>query len=326
MPQYIGVDLGGTQIRSALLDEDLNLLNRYNTLTKDEEGFEPTMQRIKESIRKVMPDDESQVEAIGISAPGPLNPRTGVIVAPPNLAGWHNVPLRDKIAEEFSCDIYVGNDANVAGLAEVAKGAAQGYRHAIYLTVSTGIGSGMIVNGKMLLGHEGLAAEAGHVVIISDEGRVSSLEKEASGPNIARQVRERIEQGETSQVEDMVDGDLNNLDARIVGQAAQAGDEVCKAVVTRAGRIIGLGIVSLLHLFNPEIVVIGGGVSKMGDLLFNPIWDTVKQHAMDSAYWENLQIVPAGLGDDVGLVGAGALALTKGGQEDVTELIAELND
>ncbi|MFW5696322.1 MAG: ROK family protein, partial [Phototrophicaceae bacterium] len=162
----IGVDLGGTRLRAALLDTDFNIVKREETLTKAHEGRDATLDRIKSLIREILPEDTSTVRGIGISAPGPLNPNTGVVVAPPNLPGWQDVQLGHILKEAFDLPVYVGNDANVAMLAEAAHGSAQGYRHAIYITVSTGIGSGIVVDGRLLLGKQGLAAEAGHMVML----------------------------------------------------------------------------------------------------------------------------------------------------------------
>lgn len=320
----IGVDLGGTRIRVGRYDRHLNLLERKETLTLAHEGLEPTIKRIKNMIREILPEDGTQVEGIGFSAPSALNPKTGVVMRPPNLHGWHNVPLGDIIHDEFGIPVYLGNDANVAALAEVAKGAAQGYRHAIYVTVSTGIGSGMVIDGQLLLGDTGLGAEVGHIPILVDGDRVSTLELEAAGPALARKARARIEAGETSSILELAGGDVAKIDARIVGDAAQAGDALALSIVERAGWVVGLGVVTMLHLFNPQIVVIGGGVSKLGDLLFNPIWRAVKEHVIDESYYQDLKIVQPELADDVALIGAAALVLTHGGQDDVNELMTIL--
>ena len=318
--QIIAVDLGGTQIRTARYDSDLNLLQRENTLTQAKLGVQPTIERMKAYIRKVMPAGHDAIQGIGISSPGPLNPFAGVIVAPPNLHGWLDVPLRAIMEAEFKLPVYIGNDANVAALAEASKGAAQGCRHVTYITVSTGIGAGIICDGKMLLGREGLAAEFGHIPIIVEDGRVSSVELEAAGPAIARRVKHAIQGGAKSSVIEIVNGDLNRIDAKAVGLAAAAGDQLGIEQLAYAGGIIGLGIVSILHLFNPEIIVVGGGVTKTGELLFAPMRETVQRHVMDEAYTENLRIEPAALGDDVALVGAAALVATDGGNLDISEL------
>lgn len=322
---FIGVDLGGTRIRAACLDDNLNLLERHETLTMASEGLDATLTRIKSMIHEAMPDDNSTVRGIGISAPGPLNPETGVVVAPPNLPGWHDVPLGDIIHEEFDLPVYVGNDANVAALAEMAHGAAQGYRHVIYITVSTGVGSGIIYDGRLLLGKTGLAGEAGHMIILAEDGRVSSVEKEAAGPALARHMRKHLQSGEESSIRDMVNNDLNAIDAEVIGKAANQGDPLAIRVVQYGGKIVGLGIVTLLHLFNPEVIVIGGGVSNIGKLLFDQIQQTVEKHALDDDYWKDLQIVPAGLAGNVSIIGAGALVLTGGGQADASKILTQLN-
>ncbi len=318
--QIIAVDLGGTQIRTARFDQRLNLLQRENTLTLADEGPDSTIHRLKTYIAKVMPEAKGDIAGIGISSPGPLNPLTGVIIAPPNLPGWHDVPLADIIKSEFALPVYIGNDANVAALAEASKGAAQGYRHVIYITVSTGIGSGMICDGRLLLGRAGLAAELGHIPIILTDGNISSLELEAAGPAIARRAVGAIQAGARSTMVDLVGGDIRKVDAKTVSRAAQAGDSTAVEILAYAGRVIGLGIVSALHLFNPEVIVLGGGVTKMGDFLFQPMRQIIDQHVLDTAYTEGLKIETAALGDDVALVGAAALVATDGGHMDISEL------
>ncbi len=323
----IGVDLGGTRIRAARCDDQLHILKREETLTHADQGLAPTLDRIKALIRMVLPDDNTPVTGIGISAPGPLNPETGVVVAPPNLPGWHNVPLGDMLHDEFDVPIFVGNDANVAALAETMRGVARGRKHVIYITVSTGIGGGIITDGHMLLGDTGLGAEIGHMQLVVN-GQVSSLEKEAAGPALARKVRVRLQAGERSEkIYALVGDDLDQVDGRVIGQVALAGDPLALDVVGQAGRVVGLGIVSLLHVFNPQIIVMGGGVANgLGDLLLGPIRETVQQHSLDRAYWENLQIELAQLSEDVSIIGSAALVRTRGGVRRIDDVLADFND
>ena len=320
----IGVDLGGTRVRAASLNPELKILARQETLTESEEGVEATLKRIEQLIRDIWPRDGSKVTGIGFSAPGPLNPSTGVVVAPPNLKGWHNVPLGETLHNAFDVPVFIGNDANVAGLAETAMGAARGCRDVVFVTISTGIGSGIICDGKLLLGKNGLAAEAGHIIMVAGD-RVSSLEKEAAGPAIARKVRARLEAGDKSIMRDMVNGDLREISGATVGQAVAKGDALALDAVREAGRMIGLGMVSLLHLFNPEILVFGGGVSNIGEPLFAPMREAIQTYCIDRAYWENLRIEQAALGDNVSVIGAAALVATQGGVRDVTEVAARLS-
>lgn len=324
MPEtIIGVDLGGTRIRAARLDQQLNLLYREETLTRDEDGLEATLHRIKKLIDSVLPKDRSQISGIGVSAPGSTNPLTGVVVMPPNLAGWHNVPLGDILRREFNVPVYVGNDANVAALAETILGAGRGYRNVIFITLSTGIGSGIIIDGRMLLGTAGLAAEAGHMTLVVGD-RITTLEKECAGPALARKARARIERGETSKMLELAQGDVSAIDGKIVGMGVAAGDPLALDIVKEAGTLVGLGMVTLLHLFNPEILLFGGGVSRIGQPLFAPMREAIQKHAIDRAYWENLRIEPVALGDNVSIIGAGALVASHGGVENVSQVIEKL--
>jgi glucokinase len=322
----IGVDLGGTRLRAARLSADLDVLARDETLTLADEGFEATIGRVKAIIRRMLPAPESgdTVAGIGVSIPGPTNPFTGVVELGTNLKGWQNVPLVQLLRDEFNLPVYIGNDANVAAMAETARGAAVDYRHVIFITVSTGIGGGVIVDGRLLLGKSGLGAEVGHMVILVDGERVSTLEKEAAGPALVRQARARLVAGEPSIIRERVGGDLAQITGRIVGDAARDGDPLALSIVQRAGRIVGYGITSLLHLFNPEIVILGGGVSTLGELLFAPMREAIAATVIDPEYNRELVIAPARLGDNVSLVGAGALVLTKGGIEKVSAIRSKL--
>ncbi len=315
-PYIVAVDLGGTQIRAALCDPHGQMYKRVARLTKAHDGPEAVLQRIKEAIVEALDGtNPDAVAGIGIGAPGPLDPASGIILAAPNLPGWKNVPLRNLISAHFGKPTFLGNDANVAGLAEVTYGAARGVKDMVYLTISTGIGSGIVVGGKMLLGARGLAAEAGHTVIKPDGpkcgcGNRGCLEALAAGPAISRDVIDRLKAGKSSKIMKMAGGDLEKIDARIIGEAAAAGDKLAVNAFRRAGEYLGLGIVNLLHLFNPRMVVLGGSVTKAGPLLFDPMWQVVRARAMPG-YLEGLSIVPAALGDDVGLLGALALAVTE---------------
>ncbi len=317
MPPFIvAVDLGGTQIRAALCGTDGQIFRRVARLTEAKEGPDAVIARIFEAITEAIGDAPvAEVAGIGVGAPGPLNPITGVVLEAPNLPGWHNVPLRTLISERFGRSTFLGNDANVAGLAEYHYGAGRGTRDMIYLTISTGIGSGIIVDGRMLLGAEGLAAEAGHMIILPNGpvcgcGAHGCLEAVAAGPAIARDVVGRIKAGKKSRVTKLVDGDLSKVDARVVNVAAQLGDKIAINAFRHAGTYLGIGIANLLRLFNPRMVVLGGSVTKSGPFLFDPMHEAIKAHALPF-YWEGLAISAAALGDDVGLLGAAALAVTE---------------
>jgi glucokinase len=316
MAYILAVDLGGTQIRAALCDPTGQIYHRVANLTLASEGLERVLGRIYQTIDEAVAGvPAEQIVAIGIGAPGPLNPTTGVIREAPNLPGWANVPLRNLIGERYQRPTFLGNDANLAALAEHLYGAARGVPDMIYLTISTGIGSGVISGGRLLLGAQGLAAEAGHTVVepsgpVCSCGLRGHLEALAAGPAITRDVVGRIKAGKKSLLVRLVDGDLGRINARLVNEAAQAGDKLSIGAYRRAGRYLGIGIANLLHLFNPRSVVLGGSVTKAGKLLLEPMQETIRQLTFPQ-YTEGLSLVAAALGDDVGLMGALALAVSE---------------
>lgn len=309
----IGVDLGGTQVRAALSDATGQIYRRVATATKADEGQDAVIERIKSLIDQVWPKpDQGTVKAIGLAAPGPLDPTSGVIVFAPNLPGWDMVPLRNIIAGAYGLPTFLGNDANLAALAENRYGAGRDIADMIYITVSTGVGGGIITHGGMLLGSHGFAAEVGHMTVEAQGARClcgnsGCLEAYASGPSIARHAVEALHQGATSMVTDMVAGDLSRITAKELHDAAKAGDRLAQAEFRRAGFYLGVGITSLLHLFNPRMIVLGGSVMKVGALLTDAIWEVIRAR-VPHQYWEGLSIVSAALGDDVVLIGAIALA------------------
>ncbi|MBX3066460.1 MAG: ROK family protein [Anaerolineae bacterium] len=311
---YIGIDLGGTRVRAGRFSSDLKLEQRIETLTRPEDGVEAVLDRMVQQAQAVWPTD-ARVAGVGISAPGPIDLTEGVISSAPNLKQWHNVPLRRILQERLGATTYLGNDANLAALAEHAMGVGKGYKHLIYLTISTGIGGGVIIDDRMLVGSRGFAAELGHTyIIVADENKPTRLENEAAGPAIAKQAQAAIERGEQTIITSMVES-IDSIDARMVGEAARAGDKVALRIIERAGRIIGLGVLNYLHIFNPEIVVIGGGVAKGTWSILHPqIIATIQKYSIDVGYWDRLKVVEPTLGEDVALVGAAALALRQGAQ------------
>ena len=317
----IGVDLGGTRLRAGRLDKQLNILERTEMLTKADEGLDATIDKIKNIINQVLPDEQDNLLGIGVSVPGPTNPETGVVVAPPNLPGWRDVPLAKILQKEFDVPIYLGNDANVAALAEVSVGSAQGYNDVIYITVSTGIGSGIINDGRLILGKTGIANEAGHMMMLVDGERVSTLEKEAAGPALARQAKERIQAGEKSLLTEMSNNELGNIDAKMISDAIKQGDELAISIAKRGGKIVGLGLVNLLHIFNPEVVVIGGGVSYIGELWFNEVQRAVEANTIDDDYWKDTPVIPSKISEDVSILGAATLVLTKGNKKKLNKVL-----
>jgi len=315
--RILAIDLGGTQIRAALADAQGTLLARAATRTHAEEGPEAVIGRIIECAERVLEGvDRSRVLGVGVGAPGPIDPWTGVLYNPPNLPGWEAVPLAERLAAALGLPVQAGNDANLAALGEHRFGAGRGVDDLVYMTVSTGIGGGIITGGQLMVGARGFAGEIGHQTL-EPEGPVCScgqrghLEALAAGPAIAREARRALREGAVSLMEELVD-DLEHITAEMVAEAAARGDAVARQILERAAFYIGLGLVNVIHIVEPQRIIVGGGVSRAGNLLFDPIRRTVEERLMSPVY-HGVDILPAALGDDVGLLGAVALVLSSGG-------------
>lgn len=308
MLKIIAVDFGGTNIRVAYFPSPQPPpTTQSKTATIASEGPDSVISRLIQAIETQIPEDSADLR-IGIAAPGPLDPRTGVIINSPNLAGWIDIPIRDRLSEHFGVPVFLGNDANLAALGEWRFGAGQGTDNLIYLTISTGIGGGVIADGRLLLGARGLAGELGHLTIESNGptcgcGIKGHIEAIAAGPAIARNATAQLEAGQLSALKETFNakGNITSVD---IGIAALAGDELAISVIKEAGFNIGHHLADLAHAFNPEVFVLGGGVSLLGDLLFEPIKRSLREHIMDPAYLDGVRVLPAALGDDAGLVGA----------------------
>jgi glucokinase len=324
---YIAVDLGGTNIRAALFSpENPVILSRVSVPTEAHLGVEVVLDRIYRTILKVMPEDRTLVCGVGIGAPGPVDPHRGLLIQGPNLPGWINIPIRDRLEERLKIPVRLGNDANLAALGEWQFGAGQGTNDLIYITISTGIGGGIICDGRLLVGVHGLAGEPGHITIVPDGpvcgcGGRGHLEAVASGPAIARRARELLGQDKGSSILLALCGnDPSRMDAKLVSAAAQQGDELARSVFREAGGYIGRAVADMLALLNPSMIIIGGGVSRAGDLLLDPVRQAVRDHAMNPSYLENLQITTAALRDDAGLFGGFVLARdARHGRDAATE-------
>ena len=309
MTTIVAVDIGGTHMRAASYSQgDItpDKYQRIRTLASEPGGFE----RLIGVIEEVWPEQET-VAAIGIGSPGPLDPHTGYLLAPPNNPQFHNFPLAPKLAEHFGVEAFLDNDANLAGLAEYRFGAGKGHSYVLYLTVSTGVGGGVILADKLLQGHHGLAAELGHIIVdpngpLCPCGFQGHLEAFSSGPAIVKYVVGELEAGTTSVLKRDV-----NLSAKEIADAAHEGDELAIKAYQRAGEYLGIGVATMLHSFDPSIVIFGGGVSQAGKLLFDSFDTSLKKRVFHPRYLDGLVITKAQLGDDAGLLGARALAEMK---------------
>jgi glucokinase len=304
MNTIIALDIGGTHMRAAVFAADSETPLTQKRIRTYSGGQSP-LDRLVGLINEVRLENAS-LKAIGMAVPGPVDPRTGTIPVAPNIPELSGVPLKAALEEKTGGPVFLGNDANLAGVGEWRFGAGKGHHNLIYLTISTGIGGGVICDDHLLLGDRGLGAELGHVTIwpegpLCSCGQKGHLEAVSSGTAIARFVAERLAAGDRSSLS-------GQPDAKTISQAAQAGDPLARTAFERAGKYLGLAVANYLQIFNPSIVIFGGGVSQTGDLLLAPVRETMRQSVLSKHYLEGLTLTQAELGDDAGLYGALALA------------------
>lgn len=317
-PFILGVDLGGTNIVVGAMPADGSaMFAAHAEPTHAEDGADRVIARIvrlvEDAIVTTMRETgiaRTDFAGIGIGAPGPLDRESGVVLITPNL-GWTNVPLRDRVTEAIGLPGALDNDANCATLGEWWIGAARGARHALGLTIGTGIGGGIVLDGALYHGASGIAGELGHTSIDSNGrrckcGNYGCLEAYASGPAIATRAREALDGQEASVLREMVRDDLEQITAQTVYEAAERGDVIARDVVRDTARFLGTGIANLVNIFNPEVVVIAGGVTQAGDALFEPLRAEVRRRAFRPAV-SVCRIVPGELPGTAGVVGAIAM-------------------
>lgn len=307
----LAIDLGGTQIRAAYVTPDLAVLHRASAPTDDERGVESVVDAIcalAEQVRAAAGVAGLPAPiGIGISSPGPLDPWRGLVVAPPNLRGWHDVPLADRVQAALGLPAFLERDTNVAAQCEWRYGAARGTRDAIYITVSTGIGGGIILDGRPLHGRDGTAGEVGHLTVELDgpvcgDGQRGHVEAIAAGSGIARAAREALAAGRAPGLAALVRGGAEP-DAAAVARAADAGDADCQSILDHAWEALGALCAGLVNVLNPEVIVLGGSIAEHRPELFDRVRATVDQRAFPIPA-RRVRIVPAEHSDDVSLIGA----------------------
>jgi glucokinase len=314
----LGIDIGGTNLVVGSVAEDGSaLLADATEPTQAEAGAGDVVDRLVRLAQHAMSETRravpgAEILGVGVGAPGPLDTKRGIVLLTPNL-GWVDLPLRQIIHERLGLPAALDNDANCAVLGEWWVGAARGTRNAIGITIGTGIGGGLILDGKLYHGASDVAGEIGHTTIDTEGrrckcGNYGCLEAYASGPNIALRAVEEIQAGAVSRLPSLVGGDLRQITAQTVYQAAKDGDELALEVVNDTARFLGVGIGNLLNVFNPEVVVVCGGVTLAGDHLFVPLRREAARRAFKPAV-EACRIVPGALGGTAGVYGAAKVFL-----------------
>ena len=309
-PYLIGLDIGGTKLAVVLADQKGTILHKIRRPTEAMRGPDAIIETLCEMAREVMGLSGVSVDdiaGIGVSCGGPLDTATGIVYSPPNLPNWDAIPLKSRLENALSCAVCVENDANAGALAEWMFGAGRGFEHVVYMTMSTGIGAGLILDGTLYRGTSDTAGEVGHMTILPNGpvcgcGKKGCLEALCSGPSIARRAREWLTQqggGQSSLMYTLADGAPTAITAETVMAAARQGDVGALALVDETAWYMAIGLGNVVNVLNPQIIIIGTIIVKAADLLLKPIHTYLQQETWERVY-ETVRIVPAELGDAVG--------------------------
>lgn len=310
----VGVDIGGTNVKIALVNKKGEISYPKTVPTRAEMGYEYTINNITQCIKDLLAEanlSTNQIEGIGFGFPGQIDCEKGVVRILPNIPGWIDVPIAEIMQKEFNVPVKVDNDVRCMALAELNYGAGAGCQNLICITVGTGIGSGLVINGKLVRGASNAAGEIGHIKLEMHNGQICGcgdtgcFEAYASGPSIVALAKEYIAGGKGTKYRELA-GSVDAITPAIVCQAAQQGDVVAKRIFTKMGEYLGIGLASVVNLLNPEKIVIGGGVADAGDILFDPLRKTLKDRAMP-IQGAAVEVVQAELGNSAGLIGASLL-------------------
>jgi glucokinase len=323
-PYVIGVDLGGTKVLAAVVDHEGRIIARSKFKTHAKQGPHTVIQRIVEAAQQAVHKanvDEGEVGAMGIGAPGPVDPDTGIIDNPPNLPGWDEVALGPLLSEALGMPVFLENDVNLGTLGEHNLGAGRGTKDMIGIFVGTGIGGGLILDGKLRSGYRHAAAEIGHMILLADGpvcgcGRRGCAEALASRTAIDRDLQIGIAAGRESLLPDLTAGANKRISSGLLAKALNQGDPLVAEVLSRVQWYLGLLTASLVNLIDPEIVVFGGGlIEALGAQFLAPIKVTAQQYYIQKTNADKVRIVAATLGDDAGVLGAAVLARQKSGSD-----------
>jgi glucokinase len=312
----LGVDIGGTKIAAGLVDAEGTILYQTRVGMTARDSATAGLACVENAINAVFaarPEARDSLAGIGICAPGPLDPRTGVVLNPPNVTCWRNFPLAAEVQRVFGFAARVDNDANAAGLAEAMWGAGVGFRNLFYATLGTGIGAGIVFDRKIYHGRTGSAAEGGHQTIdyrgpLCGCGKRGCIEALCSGPAIAQRAKERLAQGDgkKSRLWEICGGDLSQVTAEMVGEAFHAGDTVAREVLETTADLLTVWIGNMIDLLEPDVIVMGGGVARMMSGFFAHIEDALPKWCINQRCKE-IPLRLAKYGSDAGIAGAAAL-------------------
>jgi glucokinase len=312
---YAGIDIGGTNIKFGLVDENGKVLHKEQRPTMAEKGAVPLMHlvtNIGERLLLQAAEEDLHPQGLGIGTPGAVDFRTGKVIGPcPNIAGWQGMEIGQNLRDRLNTPVVVDNDVNAMAMAECRFGAAIGHKSVICVTVGTGVGGAVIIDGKLWRGANNSAGELGHMTIKFDSPATNttmpgSIESFCSSVALLNRVRSAMKKQITPAFEEVLEGGIENLSIKKVFAALKKGDEVAREAVQETARCLGVGLAGIVNLINPEIVVIGGGIVDGGGGFVEAVTAEIKRTALGSAV-EKLHVVKAALGNDAGFIGAGLL-------------------
>ncbi len=317
--QVIGVDIGGTKVAAGIVDAQGNIVTHtrssMNCRATAADGLASVISAIESLLAKAS-ETPAKIHQIGICAPGPLDPRTGVIINPPNVPCWRDFPLADEVAKHFSSAVKLDNDANAGGLAEHLWGAGRGFKNVFFATIGTGIGTGIVLDGKIFHGRTGSAAEGGHVSIdlngpVCNCGKKGCIEVLASGTAIARRAREKLAKSPElgARLLALAGGDAASVRSEMVGKAAEAGDLLSREILDQTLEYLAVWLGNVVDLLEPEVIILGGGAGEMLRPCFQDIQKRMNRWCVNSRYQE-IPVVPAHYGENAGIAGGAALCLS----------------
>ena len=308
---FVGVDVGGTKVAAGLVNAKGEISAQVRVAMVADSSPQRGLDSVLSAIAHVLPSDQKSVAGIGICAPGPLDPNSGVILNPPNVPCWRDFPLAAAVQKKYSVSVKVDNDANAAALAEARWGAGRGYRNVFYATIGTGIGTGIVFDGKIYHGRTGSAGEGGHVSVdyngpICGCGKPGCVEVYASGTAITKRAQKEVSEGNRSAMLEMAHGDVSAINGVIVGKAVEVGDSIAKKIMDETVEIVSVWLSNIVDLFDPEVIVIGGGAAVLYGPYLGKLGQRMPQLAVNPRANE-IPIVSARYGADSGIAGGAAL-------------------
>lgn len=311
---YIGIDLGGTNISVGLINGDFDFIAKHSVPTIASRPYKEIIADMAKAVNTVL--DMADIElsdciSIGIGSPGVCDGENGIVTYSNNLA-WNDVPLCEELHSLLPIPVYLSNDANCAAYGEVLCGAASGAKNALMITLGTGVGFGVIINGEIYAGEKSQGAEGGHTLLVMDGelctcGRRGCLEAYASATGLIRETKLKMAEHTDSKMYDIVNGDISKVNGKTAFDAAKLGDEAGLEVVRLYTKYVGEGLVDFINIFRPEIVIVGGGVSNESEYLMGPLNEYVSKHTFGGTRIMCPKVVKATLGNDAGIIGAAFL-------------------